>query len=194
MAKPTLKPEWATGATGIAETVEPSAGKKADGWADEELPPHSYFNWLFNIIYSWIVYFDRGDYYRQIPISAGVATVTPPTYKWEPASVFDVLTLPVHVESDEQITEFTLWYYEPATTGDISMELWRYDMLTNTPTQLGTTQTSPGTGVGIGTLSITSLTETVSSVYTYYAKVIAGSGGAGGWPDALGARVKLNRP
>jgi hypothetical protein len=59
MAKPTKLPEWATGATGIAETVEPSAGKKADGWADAELPPHETFNWLHKTTYDWTAWVDE---------------------------------------------------------------------------------------------------------------------------------------
>jgi hypothetical protein len=73
MAKPTVYPEWATGETGIAETTEPSAGKKADGWADGELPPHETFNWLGNTTHEWIKYFDNeGSSFVDVIPAAGI--------------------------------------------------------------------------------------------------------------------------
>lgn len=52
--KPAKKPEWADGASAI---IEPSDAKKALGWVVEK-PPHQFFNWLFNLIWQWIVYFE----------------------------------------------------------------------------------------------------------------------------------------
>lgn len=55
MSKPATLPRWATD---VGTTVEPFAGHKNTGWAELERPPAKYFNWLFNTIYSWLVYFD----------------------------------------------------------------------------------------------------------------------------------------
>jgi len=86
MAKPTTLPEWATGATGIAETTEPSAGKKADGWADAELPPHNFFNWLFNVIYTWFVWLSaqlREEEQLIVDVMGGFASVATPVLQWD---------------------------------------------------------------------------------------------------------------
>src|SRR5688500_17605057 len=55
MAKPNLIPEWASG--NLAQIAEPPAEKKALGWV-AEMPPFQFFNWLMNLYYQWIVYFD----------------------------------------------------------------------------------------------------------------------------------------
>lgn len=56
MARPTTKPEWATGASAALST--PSAGKISGGWLAAEKPPHQYHNWLFYWGYQWINFFD----------------------------------------------------------------------------------------------------------------------------------------
>lgn len=53
--KPAKKPEWADG--GGSAIIEPSDAKKALGWVVEK-PPHQFFNWLLNLIWQWIVYFE----------------------------------------------------------------------------------------------------------------------------------------
>ena len=52
--KPSKYPRWADVGGNI---VEPSEAKKNIGWIIEK-PPHNFFNWLLNLIYQWILYFD----------------------------------------------------------------------------------------------------------------------------------------
>lgn len=47
---PSKLPEWATGA---ADVVEPSAGKKGTGWVNGERPPPEYFNWWQELVHDW---------------------------------------------------------------------------------------------------------------------------------------------
>jgi len=59
MSKPTSKPEWTVGNPSFATvTVEPSSGKKQNGWAVAERPPFQFMNWLFWNINDWINYFE----------------------------------------------------------------------------------------------------------------------------------------
>lgn len=53
MAKPTNTPRWADVGGAI---VEPTSGKKNVGNVAGERPPAQYLNWLFNLIYLWIVW------------------------------------------------------------------------------------------------------------------------------------------
>lgn len=55
--KPAKLPAWNTGAS---NNVEPTAGEKITGWTTNQVPPSSYFNWLFYWIWSWIVYVSDG--------------------------------------------------------------------------------------------------------------------------------------
>ncbi len=48
---PDLVP-WATGAPGF-DIAEPTVGEKAAGWANNQLPPHEYFNWYQRAYGKW---------------------------------------------------------------------------------------------------------------------------------------------
>jgi hypothetical protein len=54
--RPTELPRFATALT--AEVEEPSEAKKDMGWVAEK-PPHETMNWLHQVVYDWIDYFDR---------------------------------------------------------------------------------------------------------------------------------------
>lgn len=56
--KPVKLPRWGDNLADPSDIVEPLAGKKDIGWQDAELPPHSYMNWLFNLIYLWTAWLD----------------------------------------------------------------------------------------------------------------------------------------
>lgn len=58
VTKPTKYPQWASDGT-TGQIVEPSTAKKALGWIIEK-PPFQFFNWLFNLIYQWVEWFDQG--------------------------------------------------------------------------------------------------------------------------------------
>lgn len=58
MARPGELPRWAetVGGSPAAGIVDPIAGKKDLGWADEEHPPAEYLNWWQHLTYLWIVW------------------------------------------------------------------------------------------------------------------------------------------
>ena len=59
MAKPTLKPRWATTVTADpTRYVEPPSGKKDIGWDVGERPPAQYENWLRGTTGQWIDWLD----------------------------------------------------------------------------------------------------------------------------------------
>lgn len=67
MAKPDDLPRWSTDAdypagaqpwNETATKVEPIEGKKDEGFEPKERPPAQYLNWLFNLIYLWLVWLD----------------------------------------------------------------------------------------------------------------------------------------
>ena len=59
MAKPTLKPRWASTVTADpTRYVEPPAGKKDIGWDVGERPPAQYENWLRGTTGQWIDWLD----------------------------------------------------------------------------------------------------------------------------------------
>lgn len=59
MAKPTLKPRWASTVTADpARYFEPPAGKKDIGWDTGERPPAQYENWLRGTTSQWIDWLD----------------------------------------------------------------------------------------------------------------------------------------
>lgn len=53
--RPTKYPEWADGAAAI---TEPTTAKKLIGWLTGEHPASQVMNWLFNLAFGWIKYFD----------------------------------------------------------------------------------------------------------------------------------------
>lgn len=57
-SKPTDLPQWASDATGGTpqNVVEPNAGKKAIGFVEEEKPPAEYVNWIWRIIFLWVLW------------------------------------------------------------------------------------------------------------------------------------------
>lgn len=58
MAKPTNLPRWADTAN-PADVVEPTEGQKGSGWALNQIPPHTYFNWWKNLVYVWIAWLQK---------------------------------------------------------------------------------------------------------------------------------------
>lgn len=72
--KPTDLPEWATGPT--ADVQEPPPGKKAGGWQLLEKPPHQWFNWFFNLVYSWLAFLK--DYAEGHAHDGGVSDTSAP--------------------------------------------------------------------------------------------------------------------
>lgn len=68
MARPTTFPTWATNTNyaggpdaGTASKVSPSAGRFADGWRNNDVPPAQEQNFWQNLVASWVSYFDNGN-------------------------------------------------------------------------------------------------------------------------------------
>lgn len=70
--KPTKLPTWNSGG---ANNVEPTSGEKAAGWAVDDVPPSSTFNWLQKLTGEWAAYLDDGDFTGGITVDGG-AVVT----------------------------------------------------------------------------------------------------------------------
>lgn len=62
--EPTKLPEWASSnpvdpVSGMNAITEPSEAKKDSGFLRAERPPRQDFNWLFNLLYLWIEWFQQ---------------------------------------------------------------------------------------------------------------------------------------
>jgi hypothetical protein len=67
MTRPIKLPTWATSSPNI---LEPSDGKKAQGWVPGEQPPAAIFNYWQNLVHEWITWLDE----------AGVIEDSSPTF------------------------------------------------------------------------------------------------------------------
>jgi hypothetical protein len=61
--KPEALPEWASdsikdGISGQYNVYEPPAQKRKLGWNYREKPARQWLNWLHNLTYRWLLYFD----------------------------------------------------------------------------------------------------------------------------------------
>lgn len=72
--KPATTPRWADVGGDI---VEPATGKKDVGWAAGERPANSFFNWLLNLIYLWMLYLRDG-----VMKGDGVDATSAPQMQW----------------------------------------------------------------------------------------------------------------
>lgn len=91
MSKPITKPRWATD---VGTTVEPSSGHKDTGWENLERPPARFMNWILNLIYQWVVYFedttdDALDTLLAYTTAAGVDPASVSTARQELAALAD---------------------------------------------------------------------------------------------------------
>jgi hypothetical protein len=79
ISKPTKLPEWAST---TANVVEPSEGKKDDGWLVNEIPPSSYENWRAKTNWQWWQWWDEkiseGATDENIQINGAVSIITGP--------------------------------------------------------------------------------------------------------------------
>ena len=67
--KPTKVPTWNSGGT---NNTEPTSGQKIAGWAVDDVPPSSTFNWLQKLTGEWAAYLDDGDFTEGITVTGGV--------------------------------------------------------------------------------------------------------------------------
>ena len=65
--KPSALPEWATDGYNI---VEPTSGRKAEGWLADTKPPAEYFNWWQNNVGAWTKYLTQLGAWKAAVLSA----------------------------------------------------------------------------------------------------------------------------
>jgi len=74
MPAPPKLPSWATGAASI---LEPSDGKKAQGWVPGEQPPASFFNYWQNLVGQWVADLSSRTAALEAAVMAPVLTALP---------------------------------------------------------------------------------------------------------------------
>jgi len=74
--QPTKKPEWNTGG---ANRTEPAAGEKTSGWAVDDEPPSSYFNWLQYYTYAWLEWLNERFYKGSLEVDLIIKALQPDT-------------------------------------------------------------------------------------------------------------------
>lgn len=91
MPMPSSEPEWASG--GSAVKTEPSSGKKGEGWVAGEKPPAPYFNWLLNLIWTWIVWVKarHTDQILQVGAMTGAPGQSGAAGDWDPHDNFKII-------------------------------------------------------------------------------------------------------
>ena len=185
--KPSTLPRWANVGGDI---VVPSSGKQDVGWAAEERPPNSYMNWLQNLAYQWFDYLNDGDltglytfadgievatdfnhtfeYDLHIHAAAGHATgswgynLTKQAWDGSPVSASDYVVFSLPLKVDDRLKEVHAYIQDTSGAATLTFKVFKLEPSTGVVTQLGSTQTSAGSG-GRQTLSVTGLTETVST-------------------------------
>lgn len=72
ITKPTELPRWAdTGSAPASNITDPPSGNKDTGWATDDVPPSSWFNWWMQLVYKWTQWLDS----RPEPSMASVLTI-----------------------------------------------------------------------------------------------------------------------
>lgn len=61
--RPSDLPRWADLAD-ADDTIEPTSGRKDDGFDSAQRPPSQYLNWLLNTIYNWVLWIQVGVWQR----------------------------------------------------------------------------------------------------------------------------------
>jgi hypothetical protein len=91
-----------------ADILEPSAPEKAAGWQASDIPPYTYFNWFWNLVWLWLEYIDytietgrlktTGYKYATEPTLEYVITTTGGGWRTSVGTpVYDDTTTPPHV-------------------------------------------------------------------------------------------------
>lgn len=72
MTRPAKFPEWASSG---ANVLEPSGGKKAEGWLGGEQPPAPIMNWLQKLGYDWLRYLDAEKLLNLSELSSAIPLI-----------------------------------------------------------------------------------------------------------------------
>lgn len=203
MGAPASFPDFDTNGT---HTTPITSGHTTDGFAEDEIPDSDEMNQWMMLVGLWIRYFAGGlsDVLNLLPISGQVSTtVAASDYfnsagQFFPQSIHDelVLDIPLHVgDSISQVQGFIT--DSSFSTFEWDFALWKQDVQTaGSPTQVGATQTSSGTGgpTTPQTLTIGSLTETIATNMRYFMTFTPHSGSSSfGTARVCGAQVTCVR-
>jgi hypothetical protein len=142
MARPNLKPIWATGGA----IVEPSAGQKATGWQPGTKPPAQHANWLANYTYQWIEHFD-------VPLvtSMLLGVPDPGATGWQvgtPGTVIATTTsgarwiCPIPMRVGDSLSSATFWVQPNGASATITCDVWIYSGVTLVASSGGTVSTT----------------------------------------------------
>ncbi len=150
MARPTVTPRWANVSGDI---VEPSSGRKDQGWVAGKRAPAQYFNWWQKLVYDWQQYFDgggRAEYYRHwsafaihpdagLTYGSGYVIIPATGFPWQ---------IPLTVELGDRIRQFAVQYRRNSggggSSGDMVIRLRRIAAGTNTSIALYSDNSSSG--------------------------------------------------
>lgn len=197
MPKPAQTPEWASS----GDKVEPTAGKKAAGYASNEKPAAQHFNWLFGLIYEWLLWLDSVfDNRTKLLPAASAHAVATYTYHTFPAVVGDArgdnavlnpsvdndarwefdddtstghVSIPIPLKVGEKLTEVFVWVTVPE--GTATLTVYRKNLATGGITTLGTPDNSSGTGLQF--LESGTLSEVGAIDFAYYANITTTASG-----------------
>lgn len=156
MAKPTLKPDWAT--SGGTHIIEPTSGLKLTGWEGGDRPPCEYQNWLHYITNQWINYTDK-----KFDALSPITPICASTLLWNGSTI--VFTQPIQIQFRYQ-TNFRINQISnsasPLTFSDGDCLVFKRDNSASSPVTL-TTQSygslTAGHYVIVAGASLTSTTQ-----------------------------------
>jgi hypothetical protein len=129
MSLPTLPDSDVDFATGNdAAITPPPSTKRAQGWIAAELPPVQYFNWLFNRIWQWQIFFDRRTIRTMVITAAGPFLVSKDRF------------LRVHFDSTLGSQSLVLPAISSGTDDGLTYEIKKVDASSNPVTITGTVE------------------------------------------------------
>jgi hypothetical protein len=170
--------------------TEPTSGRQTEGYEPGAHLPAQEFNWYLNLLYLWIVWFDAYNTTntKTKHIGALNAVATDSTSVWDQTSL-DAWGAIVETPLGDRI--FALDVPVGSTikeirarvkdnvTGPTLLQLTSLRATDETPTTIGTTQTSSGAG-SWQTLTQTGLTEITVAGRNYQSRIATSSGAAEG--------------
>lgn len=184
--KPTNTARWAetAGGTPSADIVEPSSGKKDEGWQPGEEPPCETQNWWQNAVHQWIKYLDAGSMNHgertlHIPAIDAVSRLhdawiaATSECKMTSAGVGDELYIPIPLVEGDRIKQVTFWIKRAG--GTVQCRLMKKTIATGVATVQGSQNVT--TGTTYTSVSISSLTLTLDTSAFYWISVLAGDAG-----------------
>lgn len=208
--KPTDLPEWATDET---NNTEPSAGQKASGWTNGQVPPSSYFNWYMFSVWLWIEWLnsavvdfgantvaagvldtDEGDVrhgnvaHPISPLEMAVSAGTITTVRARHTSGFTVW-VPLRLKIGDTIETARMWLDNEGGAAWSNPKIYELDVVSRVATDITGTNSGGASPEGWFVMTPSSGGHVVASGKTYYLEAISGVNGGG----CIAAEVTLSR-